>query len=577
MSDREELAALRRLSELEAKARQSEMTHQASNENIPPPFVQEMSGPERVLAGIGQAYSNVGRGVGQLMGLQSPEDVRQARALDQPLLSTPGGMLGSTIGNAAVAMPLAFAPGANTVLGAGLYGAGFGAIQPAETLNERLLNAAQGGLASAGVTGAVRAAPAVFNAVVSPFTESGRGRIVGDVIERFATNPAAARQAATSNVPGVNYTLAEATADPGLAQLQRAAQASSPDVANSLAATHAANKQSVIESLQNIAGTAEERALQRGVREWLSGPLYAQAIDEGVDPAAAKALKPQIKMLLDNPFIQRVMGTAKTFAKVEGRDISKTQGDITGLHYVKLALDDAIQKGSNPTTAAGATQLRLMMQTKNDLLSVIDELSPKYAEARAAFARWSNPINRQEIGDELYKRLEPAISEFGPSVRMTPAGFTRALRDSEQTVKKATGFSQPLEDVMSPGEMDRLRGIAEYLARRAHAEEAGKVPGSPTAQYLAGGNVVQSLLGPLGLPMSWSDALLSQVFASRPISALARPLEDRIQQTLGRAVVDPRYAAAIAPGTGATGLPELFSRYALPPIAIGAPASGYSK
>lgn len=81
----------------------------------------DMGTGQRLLAGIGQGMTNVGRHVGNLVGLQSDQQLADAKALDAPLLATGAGRAGSLIGETAATAPLMMG-------GAGLAGrAGMGA------------------------------------------------------------------------------------------------------------------------------------------------------------------------------------------------------------------------------------------------------------------------------------------------------------------------------------------------------------------------------------------------------------------------------------------------------------------
>ena len=117
-----------------------------------PSVTEGMSTGERLAAGLGQGVTTLGRGIGQRLGMVSEEDVARARELDRPLLETGAGLTGSIIGGVLPALPAAFIPGANTVVGGAAIGGLTGALQPT-TKNESVLRnigtgAALGGVAS---------------------------------------------------------------------------------------------------------------------------------------------------------------------------------------------------------------------------------------------------------------------------------------------------------------------------------------------------------------------------------------------------------------------------------------------
>jgi hypothetical protein len=99
------------------------------NQKIPSP-TEGMSNTELALAGIGKGFVDVGRGIGQRLGMVSKEDVARARELDKPLMETTSGTVGNVIGNVASFLPAAFVPGANTVVGGAAIGGLTGLLTP---------------------------------------------------------------------------------------------------------------------------------------------------------------------------------------------------------------------------------------------------------------------------------------------------------------------------------------------------------------------------------------------------------------------------------------------------------------
>ena len=146
---REELAALRRMAELEAKAGQRSSVDAD---------MQRMADPtagtgflQRFNEGMGKAFTDLGRGASQLVGSgPNAEEVQETRKLDAPIMKTGGGVAGNIAGNVAALAPLAVMPGGATVAGAGALGALSGALQPSEDAQGRLGNMAAGGALGAG-------------------------------------------------------------------------------------------------------------------------------------------------------------------------------------------------------------------------------------------------------------------------------------------------------------------------------------------------------------------------------------------------------------------------------------------
>lgn len=103
-----------------------------------------MSGYEKFAAGMGKAAADLGRGAGQMIGIVSRADVDSAAARDKSLMNTGAGLAGNIAGSVASLIPASFIPGANTLAGASLIGAGAGMLAPAGENDSRLSNMALG-------------------------------------------------------------------------------------------------------------------------------------------------------------------------------------------------------------------------------------------------------------------------------------------------------------------------------------------------------------------------------------------------------------------------------------------------
>lgn len=145
MSDREELIALRRLAELEARA--GKQVDKFSNMDP----TEGMSGTDKFLSGAGKAFVDLKRGAAQLLaktGLGDDQeiqsDIDESKKLDAPLMKTGAGVAGNVVGNIAALAPTSFIPGANTLVGASLIGGLTGAMQPVATGESRTANTVGG-------------------------------------------------------------------------------------------------------------------------------------------------------------------------------------------------------------------------------------------------------------------------------------------------------------------------------------------------------------------------------------------------------------------------------------------------
>lgn len=119
------------------------MKHMANEQTM-----GDMSGLDKFNAGMGLAFTNIGRAAKQMVGMGS--DYAENKDVDSSLMKTGAGAAGNVAGNITAFAPLSVIPGANTVAGAGALGGIVGAFQPADDTIERLKNMGIGGAIGSG-------------------------------------------------------------------------------------------------------------------------------------------------------------------------------------------------------------------------------------------------------------------------------------------------------------------------------------------------------------------------------------------------------------------------------------------
>lgn len=269
----------------------------ASAETYDP--TEGMSGFDKFAAGMGKSIVDTGRGIGQMFGMADQAEIDEARRLDEALMNTGAGLAGNVagtigmmltpgvalkgasmlpnMGKLATAARAVTAP--ETIKGAAALGAGMSALQPVATGESRLENAALGAGFGAGgqLAGrAIHAGAVGTKALLEPFTEAGRDRIVGRTLTRFAGNAdEAARNMANARiiVQGSEPTVAEVANDAGLAQLQRAAQAADPQIAAALAEREVSQNAARLNALRGVAGDDAEMEAATLARKQAATPL----------------------------------------------------------------------------------------------------------------------------------------------------------------------------------------------------------------------------------------------------------------------------------------------------------------
>lgn len=110
----------------------------------------KQSNLENLLAGVGGGMTSLYLGGKQMLGLDAPGEVDDHKKAMAGLNTTKSGAAGDFFGQAALAIPTAFVPGANSLLGASVIGAGIGALQPTGAGDSRMGNMALGAAGGAG-------------------------------------------------------------------------------------------------------------------------------------------------------------------------------------------------------------------------------------------------------------------------------------------------------------------------------------------------------------------------------------------------------------------------------------------
>lgn len=526
-----------------------------------------MSGLQKFAAGYGKAGADIARGLGQWVGAVDREDVAESRRLDAPLMNTGAGMAGSLTGNLAAMAPAALLPGANALGGAAAYGAVTGALAPSADSGETLKNVAVGGALGPAAILAGRGLGALYQfgkGAIEPLTKKGQERMAATVLQQFAKDPtraAANLRTAKPLVPGSIPTLAQAADDPGLAQLERTL-VNNPETGPMLSARFADQRAARLATVRDIGGTDDYyNAIKEG-RSIFAKEDYAKALTQGIDPDMAKSLDPQIKSLLGRPSIKEAQNRAIALARESDIDLSDFSSP-QGLHWLKTGLDDIISGASSPGSSVGKQRLRALMQTKDDLMNVIEDLVPGYREANDNFAAMSRQVNSMDVARDLQRRMEPALARFGANTRETGSAYAQALEAAGESVKKQTGMKLPLRDVMNTRDLDSLQNVAKDFARKAKTEDMGRAVGSNTMQNLAAQNLLRRTLGPTGLPQSWSENTALQTVLS-PMTGLYRlgGAEKRVMDRLLDAAMDPQDAAGLLMLARSPGLLEKFGRRA---------------
>ncbi len=528
---------------------------------------------------------------------QNQAAIDESAKLDKPLMGTGAGVAGNVAGNVAMTLIPGAAVGAAgkaanapALLAAGRAitapasygaaaagGAALGGLQPVTTEQgegRRVLNAgtgALGGMAGRLVSQAIGSGYRTAKAAAEPLYEKGQDAILGRMLNKAAGGeaPAVAQRLAEAAkpavgpfqpgmtkgvmgelVPGSVPTVGQAAENAGIAALERTATATSPEVTTSMGQRMAQQNAARLGQLENMAGTDGARAMFDAARGATADQLYGKAFAAGITPARAAKYQGEVATLLQNPAIQDALPAARRLAKFDGMDLADPAGSLQGLHYVKKALDDMLDRAKQ--TGIGRIEQAKIADTKNALLGLMDRLSPAYGAARAEFQAASRPINQMDIAGRLIEKAKNPLTEV-----IQPQAFARNLNDG--TAAAATGFKgATLENVMEGPQINTLQSILADLRRSSAAQTAGRGPGSDTVQKLAYTNLIDQS----GMPTFLRKLPPMQVagnLAGRGADAVYGRANREIADRAAQVMLEPGMAAELMARAARAGRPGPFA------------------
>jgi hypothetical protein len=397
-----------------------------------------MSGAETFRAGAGKAFVDIGRGAGQLVGAVPSDGA--SRTLDAPLMATTAGKVGNFAGNVALAAPAAFVPGANTVAGAGVVGAGLGLLQPAESAKERLTNTALGGAFGAG--------------------GQALGKLGGQALGKVA-----ARRAATAAEQQ-----AENSVRDGILKEARALGYKAPPATVNQTSTVARTVESLAgkDAMKQTSAVGNQKVTNRLVREEFGLPKAAPlriATLKGIREKAGgvyKAVKDTGEIVTDDAYLTDLADLT--------RSADELANDFPDLNFAGSAEVQALQKGLTQERFSANGALEAIKKLRNDasknLAWNVDDPSKK---ALGMAQREAAGIVEEQVMRHLTAIGKPELAGQFDKARQTIAktySVQAALNDSTGNV-----VAGKLSAQLRKGKP--LSGNLEKIARFAGAVEAG--------------------------------------------------------------------------------------------------------
>ncbi len=382
----------------------------------------------------------------------------------------------------------------------------------------------------------VLAAPGTM---VKPFTQEGREVIVGNVLNKIATDPERAAlnlQQAQPLVPGVRVTTAAGARDPGLAAAETAIRAL--DQSGAFPSVLSANQQALLESFRRLGGRGGDVTTPGSIpyaeakRTSITGPLRESAF-ANKQPVSIKPIASAIEGIMSNPATQRktVDEAMQYVSNLLNKRVNPETNTIDpmALYSVRKDITDAMAG----KLSGDLSNLRLAKGQMAELLPIIDNAieagAPGFKNYMQKFEKSSSAIDQMR----LLQGIEAKVTTGQPNI-MTGEPVLAAAALRRQVASKAEEIGAQL----SPAAQRRLENIIDEINRGQAATAPGvKAPGSNTFQNMSMGNMIGRVFSE-----SMADNTTLRTM-TRPLDFLYKLPDQQIQQLLVEAMLDPKLAA----------------------------------
>lgn len=505
----------------------------------------EMSGFDQLRAGFAKSFVDTGRGLGQIVGLVSQDEVDEAAQRDAALMDTGGGLGGNIVGHlgqllipaGAATKAGAYAPrlanagrvvlnprvaataqGTNagarltrvgqTLGAAGTVGAAQAALQPVVSGDSRIGNAAEGFAFGAGGQGIAEGLGEIARQGIRA---AGQGRqaaaTAGNVLREASRSPAVLQGRAGWTgeiVPGSVPSLAEATRDAGIAGLERTLR-TKPEFAAQFAERDAARNAArvgFIERTFNGASRESADSIRAGVRE-AQGPAIREAMKQaGAETGrVVTSLDRMLKAprFVNSPPVQQALSTVRGLLVTPIDDAGRLSA-ARGLANTVLANPgrmssadfDAVKEAARLVRGASARG-----DTSESVMAQIKALKPQGMTARAHLASMQRALRTAEKG-------KPDVASLY-NARKYITGTLMGRADAEQmfALRSVVGQLDKTITEVAPSYRQYLGDYAAGMRQADQAEvgarllESGRQTASnPMARVELGANTVRQAANP---------------------------------------------------------------------------------
>lgn len=406
-------------------------------------------------------------------------------------------------------------------------GAGIGAVAPVVTKTLGAAGSYAGNL---------------VGSLVRPFTKTGQQTIANNVLRGAAAdgpqviNP-------TEIVPGSSPTLAEATANPGVATLQRVMADRNP---NAFTAQQQGNQDARSAVVNAIVGTPADIEAAQAARNIAANAQISQVF-QGAQPVNTKPVVDAVDAILNGPSgkrdaVKQVLTNIRS-KLVNGPDITTTtpaskivdaQGNPinpgssstapnletnaeTLYNSVRKQIGDMLDTKMATSNPSGLQASRELLQVRDALDTQLNDAAPGFGQYLSNYAQASQPINAMQ-------HLQ-GLNLVDAKGNLTLQKVQTAINNITK-LQNAAGTNNA--KAINPDQLTALKSVRDDLLRKTNTD-LGRSAGSNTYQNLATNQLVNaafpgklgSLVGGIGdSGAATAGATLGAIVAGAPGAAI---------------------------------------------------------
>lgn len=412
-----------------------------ASQHKPADPTEGMSGTQKFFAGMGKGMTDLGQGLGERLGMVSPQEVAESRRLDAPLVNTGAGKAGDIAGQIASTVPLMAIPGAASIRGSMAVSGALGALQPTvegeSATKNTLTHAALGGAAQFGLGKLANAATSALAGKEAAGTAmAGRNAVTDEAV-------AMAKDRGYKTVPSISN---------GSFMGRLIEGATGKEKAKQLAAS--SNQQVTDAWARKIFGIADDAPLSketmRGVRQ--------EAAAEGYEPIRQVA-----SIKTDQAFRDTIKGLTS-----RADNASKDFGDLVKSDIQPLA--DGLMGVKSFTGSSAVDAISIFREKASDLYASGNKtLGKAYREAAEAIESQVERGVKGKNGATLVKNFKDARTKMAQTFDME-----KAIREGEGSLDlRALGKIYAKNPNRMQGEMRDMGRIGAAMPEVAAVPKDG--------------------------------------------------------------------------------------------------------